>query len=121
MRAIMWELKWSRFETPSEGLWYARKDVLVLEKTERAIKIKKHWWSFPKWYAMNSIGFRFELLEKRKTDIVSDQFFSGVCAATWVLFWFLAIWTPENNLRFFLSGLFCFALGLLSVSKEDKK
>lgn len=40
----------------------------------------------------------------------------------WIVMWFAAIWLPQFRMQLFLSGLFCFVIGLIySVSLEDKK
>ena len=76
MKAVMWELEWGQYEQPSNGLWKPKREVEVLCETNRAIKIKKHWWNKPKWFGKNCIGIRFDKIEitmKEPKEAASDD------------------------------------------------
>jgi hypothetical protein len=63
MKAVMWEIDWGYGQMPSECLWKPKREVKVLAETKKAIKIKKHWWSRPKWYGKKCIGIRFDSIQ----------------------------------------------------------
>ena len=60
MKAIKYELFWGRYQTPSEGLWKAIREVRVINETKKSIKVKEYMWKPAKWYLKEAIGVRFE-------------------------------------------------------------
>lgn len=49
---------------PRDYLWKCKKEVKVLEKTMKSIKIREHWWSRPKWYPLKGIIIRFDIIDE---------------------------------------------------------
>lgn len=61
--------------------------------------------------------FSCEPKKKKNKNRLSD-----ILGVLWIIAWFLCIWIEPFRSHFFLTGLFCLALGLiLHDSKKDKK
>lgn len=49
-----------------DHLWCVEGEVRILKLTEKSIKIKRRWWSLPKWYPRFGMALRFEILQEDK-------------------------------------------------------